>query len=997
MFSGILANQAPPKQTAAATIATLCDRLLHATLLEDRRAAVQGLRSFTREYRESVASGGLRGLIGTLAKDIDDVDTVKVVLETLINLFASDSQNSDTPDDIALWLTDEFTQKQENINLLIDLLDKSDFYERLYALRILVALLKNRPDRARDCIYTAPAGIERLIATLEDGREIIRNEGVQLLIALTEDHVEIQKLVGNLGAFEKTFKIIALEGGLAGGYLVQDCLRLLTNLLAFNVSNQNYFRETSVPELVKLFGNDLTAHGGPPEGSIKNIVNLLNLCKVFVTFAGLATERNQSTFWKAKLTRRVIDLAFSPVLGPDIRAEALSTIGDMIRGNPIIQEGFAMEQVNALTLPGYASWEPTAKGEEPTAYIIDALLDLALLDSNFSAFNLRMAAVSCIEGYVSNNPPTLLHFLDRAVMGFASGEDETANIFNALIELDSDSRADPYRTWFSGAIFMTLISDNQEARDVAMKLTSGDVESGEEVVTAIQTFSGNLVAALDHSLDPRISLTFLMALSIWLYENPLAVNDFLSEGATIESLLRIVNDQGNKDVLLQGMCTFLIGVVYEFSSADSPLSRDALKDRIVARIKKDQYFYKLHKFRQHPTVRDFEVTANQPHGKGLPNVYFTSGFMEFFKDNYSHILRSYPGEPLAHHVNGTPNTGSMELLRTATTQLEAKEEELIALQDAHTKLKHQLAQEQEDSRRFKDLTVQRIKEVAAREIASARDEAQSIQEQAEADIAAEREAHRSEMQEVTLRTDAALRESRAATDKVMKETSAIITNLEGRISQLEKEISALRNEKATLVSHHEQQLSTLQEEKASHVSHLEQELENMRNKFKAHVSQLEQRLDILEGEKDNLEKQNNGMKNTILKLESQLNDQFDNSKKQQSRHESELEVQRKSSEKQIADIKKELEARLLAATKSSDKSRKRYEKAESEILKVKEAAEKNRKEAEESAATTQGELDDLMLVMADLEENVKKYKLRLKKLGEEVTDDEGDEDEGEDD
>lgn len=93
MFSGILANQAPPKQTATATIATLCDRLLHATLLEDRRAAVLGLRSFARDYKESVASGGLRGLIGTLAKDNDDVDTVKVVLETLLLLFVKEEGN----------------------------------------------------------------------------------------------------------------------------------------------------------------------------------------------------------------------------------------------------------------------------------------------------------------------------------------------------------------------------------------------------------------------------------------------------------------------------------------------------------------------------------------------------------------------------------------------------------------------------------------------------------------------------------------------------------------------------------------------------------------------------------------------------------------------------------------------------------------------------------------------------------------------------------------
>ena len=94
MLTGMLSSQAPAKQTATSTIATLCDRLQHATLLEDRRAAVQGLRSFAREYRESVASGGLRALIGTLAKDAEDTDTVKVVLETILMLFVRDEASA---------------------------------------------------------------------------------------------------------------------------------------------------------------------------------------------------------------------------------------------------------------------------------------------------------------------------------------------------------------------------------------------------------------------------------------------------------------------------------------------------------------------------------------------------------------------------------------------------------------------------------------------------------------------------------------------------------------------------------------------------------------------------------------------------------------------------------------------------------------------------------------------------------------------------------------
>ena len=90
---GILQGQTPAKQTATDTISTLSSRLLSATLLEDRRAAILGLRSFAKQFPASVASGSLRGLISSLAKDVEDVDTVKVVLETLLMLFNPDENS----------------------------------------------------------------------------------------------------------------------------------------------------------------------------------------------------------------------------------------------------------------------------------------------------------------------------------------------------------------------------------------------------------------------------------------------------------------------------------------------------------------------------------------------------------------------------------------------------------------------------------------------------------------------------------------------------------------------------------------------------------------------------------------------------------------------------------------------------------------------------------------------------------------------------------------
>ena len=89
----ILEKQAPAKQSASSTIVTLSGRLQSATLLEDRRAAILGLRSFAKLYPASVASGGLRNLIRCLNKDVEDVDTTKVILETLLMLFNPDESS----------------------------------------------------------------------------------------------------------------------------------------------------------------------------------------------------------------------------------------------------------------------------------------------------------------------------------------------------------------------------------------------------------------------------------------------------------------------------------------------------------------------------------------------------------------------------------------------------------------------------------------------------------------------------------------------------------------------------------------------------------------------------------------------------------------------------------------------------------------------------------------------------------------------------------------
>jgi hypothetical protein len=322
----VLEAQAPPKQNATDTINTLSSRLASATLLEDRRAAIQGLRSFAKEYPASVASGALRGLISELQKDVEDVDTEKVVLETLLMLFNPNANSPEASEDIALWLADEFSQRQENITVLLELLDTPDFYSRLYALQLLSAVSAARPDRTQDCILSAPLGTTRLVAVLDDSREAVRLAGLVLLNDVTHGSIELQKLVAFENAFDRIFSLILADGSISiGGIVVQDCLSLLANLLHLNAANQSLFRETGfVNRLAKLLGDDSSKIPMDDEPNLtreKNLWGLLAVLRMFLVPGNVGTEANQLAFEKHGVLQLVLNLGFDSKIGIRIRAE----------------------------------------------------------------------------------------------------------------------------------------------------------------------------------------------------------------------------------------------------------------------------------------------------------------------------------------------------------------------------------------------------------------------------------------------------------------------------------------------------------------------------------------------------------------------------------------------------------------------------------------------------------------------------------------------------
>ncbi|KAI5247007.1 hypothetical protein E4T42_06174 [Aureobasidium subglaciale] len=736
--------KAPIKQTAGDTIATLSSRLSSATLLEDRRAAILGLRSFAKQYPASVASGSLRDLIAVLRTDglgltkdgEGDVDTVRLVLETLLMLFEPDRESPEASEDIALWLADEFSQRQDNITILLDLLDQPDYYARIYSIQLLTAISTSRPERTQECILQAPLGTARLVGVLDDGRDAVRNAALLLLVDLTNvSQTELQKLIAFEDAFQRTFNLIQAEGGLSeGGIVAQDCLSLLANLIRHSHSNQALFRESGcIPRLLDLVKQAST----PPEAENefsrsdreKNAWGLLAVLRLFLERGELGTKQNQDVFWRSGVLHLVLTLAFDERAAPHIRMSALKTCADAIIFNAPLQEAFASFQVPVTSEdPAPINGVAAAKSQPKIMYVIEALLNLVLSASSIRTVDLRSAGCSLIKAYFHGHDRIKLHFLQRAIAGYTEGEEEDINILSTLLNGPQLGPAtpDPPRFAFASDITSQLLFNLQDAKSMLMGVSEGDAEKGEDVITAIQTLSGHLLSSLQNDFDPQISISYLSLLITFLFDEPAAVNDCLAEGSSlmgvlIDNALLTANSQVAADPiksLLPGLSAILLGTIYEFSTKDSPIPRRTLHPLLTSKLGRQKYFDALMQFRQNPIIRDSEFLAPEIEGAA---ILFDDEFVDWFKDEYGRLKRVIDREPGIEVVRPSDVGVDRDVLDDLREKIKTRDDKLQQIEQddlaakqkadqAEAEHRHQI-QSLQSSQRSMEAEVERVKRI----------------------------------------------------------------------------------------------------------------------------------------------------------------------------------------------------------------------------------------------------------------------------------------------
>ena len=481
-----------------------------------------------------------------------------------------------------------------------------------------------------------------------------------------------------------------------------------------------------------------------------------------------------------------------------------------------------------------------------TVNVISGLLDLALAPTFVYAFDVRLAACDCLKAYLSGHTQIKQYFLQRAVKGHMSDRQEAGNILSILVQNSETSRGpDPYRQWVAAVLLFHLLYEDFDTKNLAMGVYEGDAENGEEVVTCIQSLSTNLISCEQKAEDERVSIGFLMTLCGWLYEDHDAVNDFLSEGSNLQNIVQLVSRNDQSRVLVSGLCAFLLGIVYEFSTKDSPVTRETLHSILTSRLGREQYVDKITKLREHPMVRDFEVLhqGSNPHVTGLPEVFFDGTFIDFLKDNFSRVIRAIdraPGIEIPVVANGVHKGVSRELVDSLKSQVEAGTQTVQKLESENLTLERKLAQEHADHRKAKEsatMELGRIRNINEALQRNHEEDNQRLLKEHQEALADKQRTHEAaiqhlhtDMQKTKLDTDTAAERARTRTEAEIADLKATITRLRTELEKASKE--------------HVQDLQTAHEDYTTKISALEARLQRAEEK----AGDTEERANVLQKE-----------------------------------------------------------------------------------------------------------------------------------------------------
>jgi hypothetical protein len=220
----------------------LIERLRGSALMVDRIAAIAEIKRCTTvgAHTGAIGAAGIPTLVEVLhshfgqVDDPDNSDVIQAVLDILIDLLTPRKSQApgmdDGVDQETLANATLMLKEDTNVTILLDLLEVQDMWIRLPAIQLLTLLLNSNAEQLEKAILACPAGMDKIMAVLEDRRDEIRNELLLMLLKLSRN-AEVQNFMAFSEGFERLFQIMLREGLREGGVIVLDCLRIVHHIL----------------------------------------------------------------------------------------------------------------------------------------------------------------------------------------------------------------------------------------------------------------------------------------------------------------------------------------------------------------------------------------------------------------------------------------------------------------------------------------------------------------------------------------------------------------------------------------------------------------------------------------------------------------------------------------------------------------------------------------------------------------------------------------------
>jgi hypothetical protein len=264
-----------------AEIALAVERLQFATLLGERKKAVEALQSLANGFDPSRSPGGHKSshvdptaeeqelgvaavpaVLAALVSDPRDTELMEAMLEFLQSIVSRAPSAAlllllqPEPNSAATW----------GMQTCLTLLQDPSPWIRGPAVALVRALQEAQPGVFAKSVLECKEGLRRLLEVVEDRREHIRDAALAVLGQLTGRDKNAQQFLAFEEGFARLFQIMEAEGLAETGAsfassVLADCLQIVNNMVRDNLMTQTLFLEMAfleshVPRLLRMPGVD---------------------------------------------------------------------------------------------------------------------------------------------------------------------------------------------------------------------------------------------------------------------------------------------------------------------------------------------------------------------------------------------------------------------------------------------------------------------------------------------------------------------------------------------------------------------------------------------------------------------------------------------------------------------------------------------------------------------------------------------------------------------